>query len=133
MCSRRNGEIPDRCRRGVAKLDREQRRQVPPDQDVRVQVHDAPDLLRDWKTTHRRIYWGLLDGDVWHRPTRRLHPKTEQHGSGSEERQPLPARSGSHSTRVHLETEENRNPADRGKAALGALRSRTVIHDMEYG
>jgi hypothetical protein len=34
---------------------------------------------------------------------------------------------------VHLETEENRNPADRGKAALGALRSRTVIHDMEYG
>ena len=52
-------------------------------------------MLRDWKTTHRRIYLGLIVGDVRRRPTRREHPKTEHRDSNSEERQPRSVKSGS--------------------------------------
>lgn len=70
-------------------------------------------MQRDWHTTHRRIYLGLIDGDVRRRPARREHPKTEHRDSDSEERQPHSTRSGNPTLRFravgHYRTDSSRS------------------------
>src|SRR5574341_2697498 len=76
-------------------------------------------MLRDWKSDHRQIGWDLIDGDVWRRPTCRLHPKSDYRRSGSEQRQPRPARSGRHSAKVRADRGE---PLSYGKGKTTTLR-----------
>lgn len=76
-------------------------------------------MLRDRETHHLEIGWGLIDGNVWRRPTGRLYRKTDHRGSGSEDNQPLPVRSSSHCAKVRA---DRREPLSYGQGKTTTLR-----------